>query len=61
MPKSFEKKLRRFNKLVNDSMKLDSEIQEFLEENKIPYDNLVATADPYTKEPVTKRLRRFYE
>lgn len=37
-------------------MKLDSEIQEILEENKIPYDNLVATADPYSKEPITESL-----
>lgn len=56
MPKSFERKLRRFNRLIIESVKVDREIQEFLAKEKVPYEHLVATADPYSKEPSTEAL-----
>ncbi|WP_336682823.1 hypothetical protein [Enterococcus casseliflavus] len=56
MPKSFENKLRKLNRLVLETANLDKEIQEFLDTNKIPYDNLVANVGAFSKEPVTEAL-----
>lgn len=56
MPKSFENKLRRYNRLIIESVKIDRDIQEFLEKSNIPYEHLVATADPDSEEPNTEAL-----
>lgn len=56
MPKSFEKKLRKYNELNNKSAELHEEISNHLDDVGVPYENLVATTDPWSKVPRTESL-----
>lgn len=56
MPYSLKQKLRRYDNAVKKANAVHEEIVEELEKYGVPYDNLCANVDPYSKEPSTEAL-----